>query len=89
MADCYLKVTYRHGKPFAAYLYLPRTQGDRVERSSEEGQGLVVDYAPDGRPIGIEILEPSRSSVERIHSLLQRLHIDALPPSDLEPICAA
>ena len=87
MAECYLKVTYRHGRPFAAYLYLSRLPGDRVGRSSEEDQGLVVDYAPDGRLIGIEVLDPSRASAGRIHTLLQRLHVDALLPSDLEPIC--
>ncbi len=87
MAECHLKVTYRQGKPFAAYLYLPRLPGDRVERSSEEGQGLVVDYSSDGRPLGIEILDPSRASLDRINALLQRLNLETIPPSDLQPIC--
>ena len=88
MPNSYLKVTYRRGRPFAAYLYLTRRSGDAVARSREEGDGLVVDYSADGRPLGIEVTDPALASVQRINSLLQRLHMEALPPADLQPICS-
>lgn len=89
MSGSYLKVTYRQGKPLAAYLYFGRLPGDRVERSCEEGEGLVVDYASDGRAIGIEIVNPSSVSLEGINKLLARLHADAITPSDLRPLSVA
>ena len=52
----YLEVTYRHGKPLAAYLYLPRDENAKSVRVVQEQSGLLVDLGEDGRPIGIEIL---------------------------------
>ncbi|MBK9129818.1 MAG: DUF2283 domain-containing protein [Phycisphaerales bacterium] len=59
MRHSYLEVTFRKGRPLAAYCYLPRQDGDRTVPTDEVG-GLVVDFATDGRPIGIEITTPAR-----------------------------
>ena len=55
MSKPYLEVTYRKGKPFAAYLYLDRRPGDSAVRSQRR-EDFVVDYAKDGRPIGVELI---------------------------------
>jgi len=55
MKHSYLEVTYRKGRPLAAYYYLPRRDGDRSERTESVDGGLLVDFSSDGRPIGIEI----------------------------------
>ena len=85
-ADVYLEMSYSHGKPMAGYLYLPRQDGDQAVRSREATAGLVVDYASDGRPIGIEIVSPSAVSIEAINDLLAELHQEALTEEDLAPL---
>src|SRR5688500_8152473 len=59
----YLEVTFRHGRPLAAYLVLPRRARDRSARTRRAAPGLVIDFTADGRPIGIEITAPSRVTV--------------------------
>jgi uncharacterized protein YuzE len=55
MNTAYLEVTYREGKPIAAYYYLPRPEEQRSVRTRRVEAGLLIDFAKDGRPIGIEI----------------------------------
>jgi hypothetical protein len=43
MKDRYLEVTFRKGKPLAAYLYLPRQQNATSARTELVGAGLVAD----------------------------------------------
>jgi uncharacterized protein YuzE len=57
----YLEVTFRHDRPLAAYLYLPRRSDQQVQATRQAGEGLVVDLDRDGVPIGIEITAPGRS----------------------------
>ena len=54
MKHSYLDVTYRKGRALAAYLYRPRRDGDTSHRTEQVAGGLIVDFAADGRPIGIE-----------------------------------
>jgi len=84
----YLEMTYRHGKPFAGYLWLPRRQGDTAARSRKAAAGLVVDYAADGRPIGIEIVSPSHVSPGDIKALLAELHCECVSEKELAPLFA-
>lgn len=65
MQDRYLKVTYRKGKPFAAYLYLPRSEDTKSVRTELVGAGLIVDFGPDDEPIGLEITARVMSPVKR------------------------
>jgi uncharacterized protein YuzE len=60
MKKSYLQVTFRHGKPMVAYLYLPRRGPDVSARTERREGGIIVDYASDGRPIGMEIISPNR-----------------------------
>ena len=55
----YLQITYRQGKPFAAYLYLQRLHGDKAARTERHGFWLV-DLTDDGRAIGIEFTQIPR-----------------------------
>ena len=86
--DSYLEITYRHGRPLAAYLYLGGgTQGD-VARSRKAGPGLIVDYDSGDRPVGIEITSPSAVSAQDINRLLEELHQQKLGKDDLAPLLA-
>jgi hypothetical protein len=84
----YLELTYRDGKPFAGYLWLPRRPGDAAARSRKAAAGLVVDYAEDGRPIGIEIVSPSHVSPSDMKALLAELHCDWVSEKVLAPLFA-
>ena len=89
MRNSYLEVTYRHGRPLAAYYYLPRGDGDRSVRAERFAGGLVVDFAGDGRPIGIEITAPSRLVLGELNQLLARLGQNPVAREDLAPLAAA
>ncbi len=60
MNEPYLEVTFRQGRPIAAYYYLPRRPGGKGHRTSRVEPGMVVDFSKTGRPIGIEITAPRR-----------------------------
>lgn len=85
----YLEVTFRRGLPLAAYLFLPRRARDRSARTRRTAPGLVIDFASDGRPIGIEITAPSRVTVTAINRVLRSLGMALLTRADLAPLRAA
>lgn len=89
MKGRYLEVTYRRGKALAAYLYLPRPDGIKSVRTERRDSGVIVDFGPNERPIGLEITNPLSTSSEYINSVLQSLGLDRLDPSDLSPLRAA
>lgn len=89
MEDRYLEVTFRRGKPFAAYLYLPRQPGVKCARTEAVGHGLVVDYGPEGVPIGLEITAPGQVSLEEINGALERLGQLPLSAEEVAPLAAA
>src|SRR5260370_1247375 len=63
MTERSLQVTYRKGKPFAAYLHLSHHQtGEKSAKTVPSADGLlVVGYAKDGKPIGFEITAATAS----------------------------
>ena len=83
-----LEVTYRKGKPLAAYLCLPRRSGDKSVRTERPVQGLVVDYAADGRPIGIEIISPQKVNLRSLNRVLRAIRQSPLARRDLAPLLA-
>lgn len=88
MTRPYLEMTFRKGKPFAAYLYLDRRMDDRVARTVPM-QSLLVDYAEDGRILGIEIPSPTKASVQAVASVLETLHVTNVAIGELQPLAAA
>ncbi len=86
MKQRYLEVSYRRGKPLAAYLYLPRQAGDRSARTERQEAGLLVDYAPDGRPIGVEITAPSQVTLAAFNRVLAAVQQSPLTPTELAPL---
>jgi len=86
--DTYLEVTYRQGKPVAAYLYFPGGANAEVARTQKMKPGLVADFAADGRPIGLEIVSPSAVSLQDVNEVLQSLNKEALPEEEFAPLNA-
>lgn len=89
MRHSYLEVTFRKGRPLAAYYYLPRRDGDLSVRTERADGGLVVDYSSDGRSIGIEITTPSRLVLSQLNQLLSELGHSPVAHEDLAPLAAA
>jgi len=89
MNDSYLEVTFRHGRPMAAYYYLPRRTKDKSYRTRRVEPGLVIDFARDGRPIGIEIVAPDKLTLIAFNRVLRKLGFSPLKRADLAPLMAA
>lgn len=89
MKDRYLEVTFRKGRPLAAYLYLPRPAGAKSVRTEPRGGGLLVDYGADGQPIGIEITAPADTKHDAINAVLADLGFASADREELAPIKAA
>lgn len=89
MKNHYLEVTFRKGKPLAAYLYLPRSVGAKSIRTEEALPGVLVDFSASGEPIGLEILTPTSVTVIQINALLTKLGLAAISPEELAPLQAA
>lgn len=89
MNEFYLEVTFRHGRPIAAYYYLPRRAGQKSYKTRRTEAGLLVDYSRNGRPIGIEITSPSKVSLAAINRVLKQLGYPRIKRADLAPLLAA
>lgn len=88
MKQRFLEITYRKGKPLAAYLYLPRNTGDKSARSDRQEAGLLIDYAADGRAIGIEITAPSKTTLAAVNQALAAAGQEPLAADDFAPLLA-
>jgi uncharacterized protein YuzE len=89
MSDTYLEVTFRHGRPIAGYIYLPRNPKDKSCRTRRVEPGLVIDFASDGRAIGIEILDPGKLTLAVLNRVLRGLGFPPVNRADLAPLKAA
>ena len=89
MKDMYLEVTFRRGRPIAAYLYLPRRTGEKSSRTLKIEPGIVIDFGPSGNPIGIEITAPTKVTVVDLNGVLSKLGLLPLKESELAPLRAA
>jgi uncharacterized protein YuzE len=83
-----LQVTYRKGKPFAAYIYLSKP-GQKSARTETVSEDLLIDYAKDDTPLGIEIVSPSLVSIDEILRVFDRLGLGEIEAEELEPLRAA
>lgn len=89
MKESYLEVTYRRGRLFAAYLYLPRDTTDKSYRTSKAEPGMIIDFNKSGRAIGIEITAPSKVTVVDINRVLSDIGAPPITEDELAPLLAA
>ena len=90
MTERSLQVSYRKGRPFAAYLHLSHATGEKSAKTVPSPDGLlVVDYAGNGQPIGVEITAPLAVPLERLNRLLADLGESPLTEQDYLPVRAA
>ena len=90
MTERSLQVTYRKGRPFAAYLHLSHATGEKSARTVASPDGLlIVDYGSSGRAVGVEITAPRAVSLERLNALLVELGEVPLADHEYDPVRAA
>jgi uncharacterized protein YuzE len=89
MESPYLEVTFRHGRPLAAYFYLPRQPGEKSRRTMKAEPGLVIDLNRSGKPIGIEITAPGKLSAVALNRVLRHFGLSPVTRADLAPLRAA
>lgn len=89
MKQRYPEVTFRKGKPLAAYLYLHRNPGDTSARSEKHEAGLIVDFTSDGRAMGVEITSPSLVGLSALNRIMASLNEAPLTQEDVRPLAAA
>ncbi len=86
MQGTYLEVTFRGGKPLAAYLYLPRQENAQSVRVEKHRAGLLVDLTADGRPLGIEMTIPALVTVEAVNEVLAAYGLEPIDSVELAPL---
>ena len=90
MTERSLQITYRKGRAFAPYLYLPHATGAKCAKTQASMNGLlVVDYAADGRALGVEITSPDVVTIEHLNGLLAGLGQAPLAAQEFRPLTAA
>lgn len=89
MKEPYLEVTFRRGRPLAAYVYLPRLAGQKGHNSRRVEPGMVIDFDRTGQPIGIEITAPGAMTLREINRVLRELGMATLKRADIPPLVAA
>jgi len=89
MRERYLEVTFRHGRPIAAYYYLPRGADQKSVRTRRVEPGLIIDFASNDQAIGIEITAPDLLSLAGLNAVLEDLGHAPASEADLAPVIAA
>lgn len=69
--------------------YLAHAPGTKSVRTEQIGPELVIDYAVDGSPLGIEVISPGFVTEEEINAAFERLGLEPPPADDLAPLRAA
>lgn len=88
MSDVFLEMSFHAGKPFAAYLHL-RHESAKVARTKEIRPGLLVDFAADGKPMGVEIVNPLQTDAQTVLAVIAEVHGGPVSLEELAPLRAA
>jgi hypothetical protein len=89
MKEPYLEVTFRHGRPIAAYYYLPRETHQKSVRTRRVEPGFIIDFSAEDLAIGIEITAPTMISLAGLNAILLELGHAPASEADLAPVLAA
>lgn len=89
MNQPYLQVTFRSGRPVAAYYYLPRRPGERSIHTIELSPGILVDFNSADHPVGVEIPDPRAVSLGQLNRVLLQLGLSTLTKAEFAPLRAA
>jgi uncharacterized protein DUF2283 len=83
-----LEITFRKGRPLAAYLHLSSVRR-KAGATRELAPNVLGDFDKRGTLLGLEILAFDRATVARINDALVSCGYRALPAKELAPLRAA
>ena len=84
-----LTISYREDEPIAAYLTLPHPYGEKSYRQRVMRHDIIVDFDRQGRPMGIEMLDPRHVSWTQLNRIMKRLKLPPLKREWARPLRAA
>ena len=85
MTTPYLEISFRHGRPFAAYVHCAAPQP--VASSRSLGHGLVLDLDQNGIVLGVEVTDPQHVTADTIVEVMKH-HGVSISRTDLAPLAA-
>ena len=88
MRTTLIQVTFLHGRPIVAYMQLSDATDRRASRTEELEPGLVVDFGRGGKPLGLEIIDPPRTTLAAVNRVLRKLKRGKVTSRDLKPLHA-
>jgi hypothetical protein len=86
MMQGYLQVSYRNGRALAAYYRPLGIKRRKSVKCRQAKPGMVIDFAADGSPLGIEILAPAQLTVAAFNRVLRSLGFPTVKAADLAPL---
>ncbi len=89
MKRIHLEVAYEDGRPWVAYLYLPRKKNEKCARCREVEPDMVLDINKEGELIGIELLAPQLVTLDAVNAVLEEYGFEPLEEKVLKPLLAA
>ena len=88
MTSPMIEITFRKGRPLAAYLHLSSARR-KAHSTRKLAPSLVGDFDKQGALLGLEVLAFDRTTVSRINRVLVSCGCPALPAKELAPLRAA
>jgi uncharacterized protein YuzE len=85
MTAPYLEISFRHGRPFAAYVHCAAPRP--IASSCPLGHGLVLDLDQNGIVLGVEVTDPEHVTADLIVEAM-RHHGVSITRADLAPLAA-
>jgi uncharacterized protein YuzE len=85
----YLRVTYRDGKFFAAYLFLAEPTGSRRPKTKRLSGSVLLNIDEDGNAVGVEILSQKAMNADELNVLLKPHGVRKIQQRELAPAAAA
>jgi hypothetical protein len=89
MKEPSLEVTFRHGRPVAAYYYLPRDTKQKSVRPRRAEPGFIIDFTAENEAIGIEFTAPTKATLAGLNAILAELGERPASEVDRAPVLAA
>jgi len=84
-----IEITYRSGRAVAAYILLGERSTARCHATREAAPGLIVDYARNGRAIGLEVAVPRTATLAAVNRVLRAVGANPLRRVDFAPLRVA
>ena len=84
-----LTISYQKGEPYAAYLTIPHPFGEKSCRQRQMEPEIIVDFDRDGKPLGIEMLDPRHATWTKLNRVMKRLQLPPLTKEWVRPLRAA